>query len=70
MRNHYTQKELARTIGITPQHLNAVLKGRVRPSLKLALNIERAVGIPPEKFIPELEKSRGKGASCSPIDTT
>jgi transcriptional regulator with XRE-family HTH domain len=54
------QKELAQELGITPQHLNAVLRGRVRPSLKLALRIERATGTPVETFIPELSDTKGK----------
>ena len=49
-----TQKELAQELGVTPQHLNAVLKGRVRPSLKLAIRISRATGTPLKKLVPEL----------------
>jgi DNA-binding XRE family transcriptional regulator len=50
-----TQKELAQELGVTPQHLNAVLKGRVRPSLKLAIRISQATGIPVKKLVPELD---------------
>ncbi|WP_034622770.1 helix-turn-helix domain-containing protein [Desulfovermiculus halophilus] len=50
-----TQKEFAKKLNVTPQHLNAVLKGRVRPSLKLALQIEALMGIPLESIIPELK---------------
>jgi len=51
----YTQKELARVIGVTPQHLNAVLRGRVKPSLKLALLIEKHMNISVDRLIPELK---------------
>lgn len=50
-----TQKEIAIALKITPQHLNAVLKGRVRPSLGLALRIGEITDIPPERFLPELD---------------
>jgi transcriptional regulator with XRE-family HTH domain len=48
------QRELARKLGVTPQHLNAVLNGRCRPSLRLAVRIERLAGVPKERLIPEL----------------
>jgi transcriptional regulator with XRE-family HTH domain len=32
-----------------------VLKGRVRPSLKLAIRISQATGIPLKKLVPELD---------------
>ena len=54
------QRELARQLGITPQHLNAVLRGRCRPSLRLAVQIERLTGMPKERFLPEL------GERCGP----
>lgn len=50
-----TQKELAQELGVTPQHLNAVLKGRVEPSLKLAIRISRATGTPLRKLVTELD---------------
>lgn len=51
-------------MNVTPQHLNAVLKGRVRPSLALALQIESLMGIPLESLLPELRnKNSPRGAS-------
>jgi transcriptional regulator with XRE-family HTH domain len=55
------QRELARRLGITPQHLNAVLNGRCRPSLRLAVRIERLAGVPKERLIPELAEPEGSG---------
>lgn len=40
------QKEIAAAIGVTREHLNAVLRGRVRPGGKLAVKLERATGVP------------------------
>lgn len=40
------QAELARIIGVTPQHLNAVLNKRTRPSVDLAKKIEAETGTP------------------------
>lgn len=34
------QKELAERLGINHIHLNAVIKGRVKPSIDLAIRIE------------------------------
>ena len=39
------QKELAKTVGTTPQHLNAVICGRKRPSANLAEKLESATGV-------------------------
>ena len=36
------QRNLAKTVGVHYIHLNAVLRGRVRPSPSLALRIEEA----------------------------
>lgn len=38
------QVDLAALLSITPIHLNAVLRGRARPSSQLALRIEKATG--------------------------
>jgi transcriptional regulator with XRE-family HTH domain len=58
------QKEYAKKMNVTPQHLNAVLKGRVRPSLKLALQIEQLMGIPLDTLIPELKGRTQHSDSC------
>ena len=55
-----SQRSLAKILNVSPQHLNAVLRGRVRPSLKLALEIERLTGKPKEQFIPELDECKNK----------
>jgi len=39
-----TQREIAEEIGVHAVHLNAVLRGRSRPSASLALRIEQATG--------------------------
>jgi transcriptional regulator with XRE-family HTH domain len=52
------QRELARRLNVTPQHLNAVLRGRCRPSLRLAVRIERLAGVPKERLIPELAEKK------------
>lgn len=49
------QKEFAKDLDVSPQHLNAVLRGRVKPSLQLALGIESLMDIPAETLIPELK---------------
>lgn len=36
------QKELAKKLGINHIHLNAVIRGRVKPSIDLAFKIEEA----------------------------
>jgi transcriptional regulator with XRE-family HTH domain len=59
-----TQKELANILKVSPQHLNAVIKGRVRPSLKLALRLEQETGIPIEKLIPELKGAKSGSRNC------
>lgn len=38
------QRELAHKVGVTPQHLNAVLKGRAKASAVLASRIQEATG--------------------------
>jgi transcriptional regulator with XRE-family HTH domain len=45
MAKRNTQRQLAAELGVTPQHLNGVLKGRIQPSVKLAKAIAEATGI-------------------------
>ena len=45
------QAELATKVGVTRQHLNAVLRGRVRCSVDLAKALERETGDPWHTFI-------------------
>jgi|ADurb_Total_1213_FD_contig_21_1480810_length_517_multi_4_in_0_out_0_1 DNA-binding XRE family transcriptional regulator len=40
------QRIMAKMIGVTPEHLNAVIRGRTRPSLNLALRIAHETGVP------------------------
>lgn len=51
-----TQRQAAKKLGVTYQHLNAVLRNRVTPSIRLAMDIESVLGIPAEKFRPDLAK--------------
>lgn len=55
-----TQRECAKELRITHQHLNAVIRGRIRPSLKLALRIEDLMGVPIGEMIPELADKKSK----------
>jgi len=48
--------ELARNIGVTAQHLHALLSERVEWKLKHALRAMRALGFTPESFYEELWK--------------
>lgn len=40
------QKELAERIGVTREHLNAVIRGRVRSGGRLAVKLEKETGVP------------------------
>lgn len=40
----FKQRELAKTLKMNPVYLNAVLRGRSRPSPDLALRIQEATG--------------------------
>ena len=40
-----TQKELAESIGVTPQYINKVVKGQENLSLETICKIERALGV-------------------------
>ena len=39
------QKELAEAVGVTPQHMCSVLKGKVQPSHELKINIEQVLKV-------------------------
>lgn len=45
MTNSLTQTEIAKRTGITPQHLNDVIKRRRKPSITLAKKLETVTGI-------------------------
>lgn len=45
------QFDVARQVGVTPVHLNAILAGRRNPSPSLAIRLERATAIPKEVWI-------------------
>ena len=42
---HGEQKALAKKIGVSPQHLNCVLRGRKKPSPELAEKLEQNLGV-------------------------
>lgn len=43
--------DLAKRLGVTPQWLCDVRKGRRMPSLEMALAIQRETGVPVESFV-------------------
>lgn len=45
------QSELAQKIGVTREHLNAVIRGRVNPGGKLAIRLARETGFPLELWL-------------------
>jgi len=53
-----TQKEYAQALGIHPVTLNSILKGKRKPSAKLALEIEELLKIPKEKLRPDIFKDK------------
>jgi len=44
--NEISQRQLAANVGISPPHMNALIKGKRRPSPKLAARLEKITGIP------------------------
>ncbi|MGR3277598.1 helix-turn-helix transcriptional regulator [Acaryochloris marina NIES-2412] len=44
--NEITQQELAKSVGVTRQTINALEKGKYSPSLELAFRIALAFGVP------------------------
>ena len=50
--------EVARTVKVSVSHASEVLSGRKSPSLALAVQIERAFGIPPSAWLePRTERA-------------
>lgn len=39
------QRELAEAVGVTPQHMCSVLRGKVHPSHELKINIEQVLKV-------------------------
>lgn len=39
------QRELAEAVGVTPQHMCSVLRGKVTPSHELKINIEQVLKV-------------------------
>ena len=39
------KRELAEAVGVTPQHMYAVLRGKVQPSHELKINIEQVLKV-------------------------
>ena len=40
-----TQKEIAKEVGIQREYLNRIIKGKIKPSVSLAIRIARALGV-------------------------
>lgn len=45
------QTEMAERLGVTREHLNAVIRGRVRPGGRLAVKLEEATGVPLQTWL-------------------
>ena len=59
------QIEIAKLIGITKVHLNAIIAGRSNPSAKLAVRLQEATGVAREIWIfgsPEERRAAWKKA--------
>lgn len=39
------QKNIAKTVGITPQYINRVIKNKIIPSVELSIKIAKAIGV-------------------------
>ncbi|MFQ6021010.1 MAG: helix-turn-helix transcriptional regulator [Candidatus Aenigmatarchaeota archaeon] len=48
-----TQKQLAKRVGVTRQTINAIEKGKINPSLELAMKIARVFDIKIEELFKE-----------------
>jgi putative transcriptional regulator len=48
LQNELTQEALAREVGVTRQTIISIEKGGYAPSVKLALQLTRALGVPLE----------------------
>lgn len=55
----YSQAEVSRRIGITPEHLNAVLNGHAPLPPRLARDIAFATGIPLNVIVPQEAEGHG-----------
>lgn len=49
--NGLSEAEFARTIGVSQPYMNRLRRGVRSPSLKLALRLEEATGIPAGQFL-------------------
>jgi len=64
-RSKLKQYELARLLEITDAYLSQVLSGKRRPSLLIAVRIERETGIPVSSWVPT-RLGKAKAAAKSP----
>lgn len=55
-----TQKEYAKIVGCSHITLNAILRGRRRPSPQLARKIEEVMGVPKHTLRPDIFKPGDK----------
>lgn len=47
---HLTHKAVAEMVGVSPKHMNQLLSGYVPMSPRLALQLERVLGVPAERL--------------------
>jgi len=51
-----TQEKLAYKLGVSRQYLNGVLRGKIKPSIRLAKEINKLIGKPFFDLRPDLRK--------------
>jgi transcriptional regulator with XRE-family HTH domain len=61
-----SQVQAAKRAGCSKQHLTNLLAGRVRPSLDLALRLERVLLVPPSAWYAQKGREKGVKKEVSP----
>lgn len=61
------QKDFAREIGISPSHLNEILKGKRRISNSIAESLEKSLGIPYSNWV-AMQAKYDYDTKCATID--
>ena len=61
LRRKITQKELARTLGLSPSHISRLVRGEARWRARLRRRIAEYLGVPEQKiFMPRRARRREK----------